>query len=45
VAVTVLADAFEYDGVRFRSLSAVAKAISGTHVNGFVWFGLAEKPR
>ena len=45
VAVTVLADGFEYDGVRFRSLSAVAKAISGTHVNGFVWFGLAEKPR
>jgi hypothetical protein len=45
VAVTVLADGFEYDGVRFRSLSAVAKVISGTHVNGFVWFGLAEKPR
>jgi hypothetical protein len=45
VAVTVLADGFEYDGQRFRSLSAAAKAISGTHVNGFVWFGLAEKPR
>jgi hypothetical protein len=45
VHVTVLADAFEYDGVRFRSLSAVAKAISGTHTNGYTWFGLSEKPR
>jgi hypothetical protein len=45
IVVEVLRDGFEYDGVRFRSLSAVAKAISGTHTNGFVWFGLAEKPR
>jgi hypothetical protein len=45
LAVTVLEDGFEYDGVRFRSLSAVAKAISGTHTNGYTWFGLAEKPR
>jgi hypothetical protein len=45
VHVTVLSDGFEYGGETFRSLSAVAKRISGTHVNGFVWFGLAEKPR
>jgi len=38
--VTVLADGFEYDGRRFRSLSAVAKAISGSHCNGFRFFGL-----
>jgi hypothetical protein len=45
ITVTVLADGFECDGETFRSLSAVAKAISGTHTNGYTWFGLAEKPR
>jgi hypothetical protein len=38
--VTVLADGFEYDGQRYKSLSAVAKAISGSHCNGFRFFGL-----
>lgn len=38
--VTVLVDGFEYDGQRYRSLSAVAKAISGAHCNGFRFFGL-----
>jgi hypothetical protein len=42
--VTVLADGFEYDGRRFRSLSAVAKAISGSHCNGFRFFGLEAAP-
>jgi len=42
--ITVLADGFEYDGQRFRSLSAVAKAISGSHCNGFRFFGLLEAP-
>ena len=31
---------FEYGGKQFRTLSAVAKAISGTHVNGFRFFGI-----
>lgn len=40
--VTVLADGFEYEGQRYRSLSAVAKSITGAHCNGFRFFGLKE---
>ena len=43
VRVVVLEDGFEYDGQRYKSLSAVAKAISGTHCNGFRFFGLEGK--
>lgn len=43
LTVTVLADGFEYDGERYRSLTAVAKAITGSHMNGFRFFGLAGK--
>jgi hypothetical protein len=46
VTVTVLADGFEYEGERYRSLSAVAKAVTGSHMNGFRFFGCALcKPR
>ncbi len=38
--VTVAIDGFEFDGQRYRSLSAVAKAITGSHCNGFRFFGL-----
>jgi hypothetical protein len=38
--VTVLPDGFEYDGERYRSLSAIAKAVTGSHMNGFRFFGL-----
>lgn len=41
--VKVLADAFEYRGKRYTSLSAVAKAITGTNWNGIVFFGLAKR--
>lgn len=44
IRVVILADGFEYDGRRFRSLSAVAKAISGSHCNVFRFFGLMEAP-
>jgi len=44
IIVTVLADGFEYLGDRYRSLSAVAKAITGSHMNGFRFFGLEAKP-
>ncbi|MCK6485488.1 MAG: DUF2924 domain-containing protein [Phycisphaerae bacterium] len=40
VTVTVLVDGFEYEGERYRSLSAVAKAVTGSHINGFRFFGL-----
>ena len=43
VRVVVLADGFEYDGRRYMSLYAVAKAISGSHCNGFRFFGLEGK--
>lgn len=40
--VTVLADGFEYEGERYRSLSAVAKAITGQHCNGYLFFRLTK---
>lgn len=43
VAVTVLADGFEYEGERYRSLSAIAKAVTGSHINGFRFFRLEDK--
>ena len=41
--VTVLDDGFEYRGTGFASLSAIAKAITGTAWNGLVFFGLVER--
>lgn len=41
--VSVLADGFEFEGERYRSLTAVAKAATGKHWNGFHFFGLREK--
>jgi hypothetical protein len=43
VHVRVLSKGFEYDGVVYRSLSAVAKAITGSHTNGFLFFRLVGK--
>ncbi len=43
VRVVVRSDGFEYDGQRYKSLSAVAKAITGSHCNGFRFFGLEGK--
>ncbi|KAA5541965.1 DUF2924 domain-containing protein [Roseiconus nitratireducens] len=40
VMVTVLKDGFEWEGERYRSLTAVAKAVTGKHWNGFHFFGL-----
>ncbi len=31
---------FEYDGERYRTLSAVAKQVTGSHLNGFRFFRL-----
>lgn len=41
--VLVLKDAFEYQGDRYTSLSTVAKVITGTTWNGFLFFGLAQR--
>ncbi len=38
--VRVLDDGFEFEGDVYKSLSAVAKAITGTHCNGYLFFRL-----
>ena len=40
--VTVRSDGFEYQGRPYRSLSAVARAITGTRWNGPMFFGLRQ---
>jgi len=40
LTVKVLANGFEFEGTIFRSLSALAKTITGSHSNGFHFFGL-----
>lgn len=41
--VQVLADGFEFEGQVYRSLSAVAKSITGTHCNGFHFFRIRRE--
>ncbi len=41
--VTVLSDGFSYEGEVYKSLSSVAKAITGSHANGFLFFRLNNK--
>jgi hypothetical protein len=38
--VTVLTDGYEWEGRPYRSLSAIARAITGTRWNGWRFFGL-----
>jgi hypothetical protein len=38
--VNVLTDGFEYNGETYPSLSGLAKAITGQHINGYRFFGL-----
>jgi hypothetical protein len=39
-SVTVLEDGFSYDGRLYRSLSALAGEITGSHWNGFTFFNI-----
>ncbi len=41
--VMVLPEGFEYQGNVYGSLSAVAKVITGSHCNGFLFFKLAKQ--
>lgn len=41
--VKVLADGFQYDGRSYKSLSAVAKTITGSHANGYHFFRLIKE--
>lgn len=43
VQVKVLVDGFEYAGEVYASLSAVAKAVTGSHCNGYLFFRLGGK--
>ncbi len=41
--ITVLDDGFEYGGAHYRSLSRIAKVVTGTSWNGFLWMGLTKR--
>ncbi len=40
IHVRVLPSGFDYEGTVYRSLSAVARAVTGAHWNGYLFFGL-----
>lgn len=41
--VTVLADGYDYEGRPYKSLSAIARSITGTRWNGLIFFGLKSQ--
>ncbi len=41
--VTLTRDGFEYQGRPYQSLSAIARAITGTRWNGWMFFGLRQR--
>ena len=43
IAVTVLEDGFEWEGRQYRSLSSLAKEVTGSHLNGIHFFHLDRK--
>ncbi|MDB5322193.1 MAG: putative bacteriophage related protein [Phycisphaerales bacterium] len=45
VETKVLPRGFEYEGQVYRSLTAVAKAVTGSHWNGHLFFGLTGAGR
>jgi len=45
IEVRVLPDGFEYEGEVYKSLSAVARAVTGTHWNGYHFFRLGKHGR
>lgn len=42
IRVQVTEAGFEYDGEVYRSLSAIAKAVTGAHWNGYPFFNLPK---
>lgn len=44
VRVVVLPDGFEYEGQKYKTLTAVAKHVTGSHLNGFRFFRLEARP-
>jgi hypothetical protein len=43
IEVTVTRDGFEHEGRVYRSLSALAKTITGSHLSGRAFFGLTRR--
>jgi hypothetical protein len=43
VVVKVLEEGFEYQAQRYRSLSAIAREVTGTRWNGLLFFGLTGR--
>ena len=43
--ITVLNNGFDWQGRRYKSLSAIARDITGTRWNGYRFFGLRESSR
>jgi Protein of unknown function (DUF2924) len=43
IVVKVLDDGFEYQSRHYRSLSAIAREVTGTRWNGLLFFALAER--
>ncbi len=45
IEVRVVDEGYELDGVVFRSLSALAEAVTGAHWSGRLFFGLTKRKR
>jgi hypothetical protein len=43
IHVRILPKGFEFEGSVYRSLSAVSKAVTGSHTNGFLFFRLLNQ--
>ena len=43
IHVTVVAGGYEHEGVLYRSLSALANTLTGSHLNGRHFFGLTKR--
>lgn len=44
IIVKVLDQGFEFDGKKFKSLTAIARQVTGSKWNGFSFFGIARAP-
>lgn len=42
IQVLVREKGFDYEGETYKSLSAIAKKVTGTHTNGFLFFKLTK---
>jgi hypothetical protein len=43
IRVVVRTDGFEHEGTRYKTLTAIAKAVTGSHMNGYRFFRLGAQ--